>query len=303
VPSSTVRADGITAGSSWSDLEAGTTEEAAFIGSSGRRILTFLHRPTAGSPAGGVVLCGSLYEDFQVNYRLELLVARALARRGCATVRFQYRGVGNSDDLRGGMTFETMLADARAAASWLTARTGARPRAFVGSRLGALVAAQLAAGDDDSPLVVWSPIVDGADLFRGMSRASRLAGVRAEARKRRPKADAPGRPDDDGAVEMLGNLVQPASREDLEKRCLPRALGSRRVLLVQLGLGDAENQQYNSLVSEWTSHGARVDVLRVHMRQLWMVPDKWEPVEGRETTSEVVEGIAGWIAATGRASR
>jgi alpha/beta superfamily hydrolase len=292
----TTRSDPIPAGSSWSDPRTGVTEDATFLGVGGQRILAVLHRPTDGDVHGAVVVCSSLYEDFQVNYRSELLVARALARRGRAVVRFHYRGMGNSDDLSGGaLTFDTMLDDARLAASWLQQRTGATRLTVVGSRLGALVAAELASRDDHTPLVLWSPIA-GADFFRGMSRASRLVGVRAVIRKRQVK-DTDGRPAEDDGDELLGNRVLRRSREDLEGRALPATIGTRRrVLLVQLGLGDAENVQYNDLISGWTGEGALVDVLRVHMRQLWMVPDKWEPVEDRPQTKELVEGIAGWIA-------
>jgi alpha/beta superfamily hydrolase len=296
-------ADVMPAGSSWSDSDAGTTEEASFIGPGGGRILAFLHRPTTGAAHRGVVLCSSLYEDFQVNYRMELLVARALARRGCAAVRFHYRGQGNSDDLPGGMTSGTMLADARAATSWLLDRTGVRDLTFVGSRLGAFVAAELAWEDDHTPLVLWSPIVEGEDFFRGLSRASRVAGVRAEAGTREARADAGTRSAVDGAVERLGNLVLRASQEDLATRELPSTIGSRRVLLVSLSLTGSDNPQYAGLVSRWTAGGAAVDVLRVRARQLWMVPDKWEPVEERPTTVERVDGIAEWVAGPARELR
>ncbi|MBA2478088.1 MAG: hypothetical protein H0V38_05705, partial [Sporichthyaceae bacterium] len=75
------------------------TEETKFLGLPGQQILAFLHRPTSRAVVGGVVICGSLFEDFQINYRREVLVARRLAQRGFATVRFHYRSVGNSDGL------------------------------------------------------------------------------------------------------------------------------------------------------------------------------------------------------------
>lgn len=294
------------AGPSWSDRETGVTEEAAFIGPSGQQILAFLHRPASRQVKGGVLLCGSLYEDFVVNYRPELLVARALARLGHATVRFHYRGMGNSDDLAGGrISFDSMVADARTAESWLVERTQATRLTVVGDRLGAFVATDLAGRDDRTPLVLWSPIVDGAAFFRGMSRASRLAGVRAEARDRPDRlvpAGAGGGSAADGTVEMLGNLVHAATRQDLESRSLPASLGSGRpVLLVSLGVGESHNPRYDELVSGWMSQGAPVEVLRVQMRQLWMVPDKWEPVEEKPTTRALVDGIVRWIDTAGRA--
>jgi alpha/beta superfamily hydrolase len=298
----TAGGDLIAAGPSWSDRDTGVTEEAAFVGPSGGRILAFLHRPEAGAVNGGVLLCSSLYEDFHVNYRSELLVARALARHGFATVRFHYRGAGNSDDLAdGGITFDTMVADARTAASWLEERTGVARPMLCGSRLGALVATELASRHDRGPLVLWSPMVSGADFFRGMARASRLAGVRLEARRRQAQEEAAAPSDSDSGVELLGNDIHSASSADLGARALPPTVGiSRRVLLVQLGVGDAENPRYTELAARWTAGGAVVDVLRVHMRQLWMVPEKWEPEEDRPATRELVEGIVAWAEETVR---
>jgi alpha/beta superfamily hydrolase len=296
----------LSASTRWSDPETGSTEEAAFLGPSGRGILAFLHRPRSWEIRGGVLLCPSLYEDFQVNYRSELLVARALVRRGFAAVRFHYRGTGNSDDLAGGaITFDTMVDDARTAAAWLSERTDPPRMTTCGSRLGALVASELTRRDHHGPLVLWAPVVDGADFFRGMSRASLLAGVRADARKGRDE----GRDDARGAsgsavqgdVERLGNVVHRKSYEDLSRRSLPTGIGAgSRVLLVEFGLGDTGNPQYRDLVARWTAEGALVDELRVRKRLLWMLPDKWEPEEDSPTTREVVEGITGWVDAATR---
>jgi alpha/beta superfamily hydrolase len=300
VAAATAGTDRIPTASSWSDPGTGVTEEAAFLGPTGQRILAFLHRPGNDSVHGGVVLCSSLYEDFHVNYRSELLLARDLARRGYATVRFHYRGTANSDDLTcGEITFDTMVADAATAASWLAERTGAAVLTVCGARLGALVATELALRDDQSQLVLWAPIVKGADFFRGMSRAGRLADVRTEARRRQALGKADGSPRK-GGVEMLGNVVHPASYDDLGRRMLPTTVGSRRVLLVQLGMGEADNPQHRALASRWTADDAVVDVLKVRMRQLWMVPDRWEPEEDRPTTRELVEGIGRWVQATPR---
>src|SRR3954447_25668070 len=110
------RVDSAAPCSTWSDDRTGVTEEATFLGEGRSRFLAFLHRPRAATPVGGVLLCGSLYQDLHLNYRPEVLLARALAARGFAVARFQYRGTGNSDDIDGGaVTWESMVADARAA--------------------------------------------------------------------------------------------------------------------------------------------------------------------------------------------
>jgi len=135
-------------GSSWSDPHTGSTETVAFVGANGSQILAFLHRPERHATVGGFLLCSSLYEDLELNSRTELLVARALAAHGFATVRFHYRGTGNSDNVGGGaVTLDSMVADARTAMSWLVDLTSVTRMSFCGFRMGALVAAELAQRD------------------------------------------------------------------------------------------------------------------------------------------------------------
>lgn len=287
--------------STWSDPVTDVTEEARFLGVHGARVLAFLHRPTSRTALGGVVICGSVYEDFGVNYRRELLVARELARRGFAVVRFHYRGFGNSDALpSGAVTFESMVADATTATSWLRTHIAANALAYCGSRLGALVAAHLVLHVKGAPLVVWAPLATGADFFRGMSRASLLAGVRAEAKKRQASSSPLQRLDEQENVEMLGNRVRRASYEDLGPRTLPGDLGPRPVLLVQLGIGESLTASNQELASGWRAYGAHVDVQLVPTRQLWSVPERWEPEDSRPETPLIVTGIPGWIDAAMR---
>lgn len=283
--------------SCWTDTETGVTEETKFLGLPGQQILAFLHRPTSRAVVGGVVICGSLFEDFQINYRREVLVARRLAQRGFATVRFHYRSVGNSDGLpSGAVSFDSMVEDASTAATWLAARAGITRPVMCGSRLGALVAAHLAARGGHAPLVLWAPILSGGDFFRGMSRASLLAGVRAEARKKQSSASTEGRLRTEASVEMLANRVHRSSYEDLGSRSLPEAPGpGQQVLLVQLATGDALTAGPQALVSRWRAAGAVVDVLMVRARQVWTVPDEWQPEEDRAPTLALVEGISTWV--------
>lgn len=283
--------------SSWSHPAKGVTEEVAFLGPDGGKILAFLHRPTAGAARAGVLLCGSLYEDLTVNYRNEVLVARELARRGFAAARFQYRGAGNSDSLpSGAVSFDSMVEDADRAAAWLVERTGAPQVVIGGSRIGALVAHHLAAPHPDRPLLLWAPMLAGADYFRGMSRASLVAGVRAVARKRQASASAESRLRVEESVEMLGYRVHRTTYDDLGPRALPLTTDAGRpVLLVQLGLGESLSAPYEKLVSDWRGAGARVEVLKVHARQRWYVPDEFEPEDAKPEAGMFAVGIAGWV--------
>jgi alpha/beta superfamily hydrolase len=284
-----------TPSSSWCDPQTGVTDEVTFLDHDRSRILAFLHRPRANSVQGCALLCSSLYEDLELNSRTELLLARAMAARGIAVARFHYRGTGNSDDAPGGaITWQSMVADAHTAMSWLVARTATRNLYFCGFRLGSLVAAELARREERAPLILWSPSLSGAEYYRGLSRASRVLGIRTDPHRQRSGDGGEKQFSEHGAVEMLGNIVHRTSFEDLRTRSLPTDVGSgRRVLLVDVGLADV-TPSYQALTAGWSNGGALVDVLKVRTRQLWMVPDVWEPPEINPTTQEVIAGISGW---------
>ena len=67
------------------------------------------------------------------------------------------------------------------------------------------------------------------------------------------------------------------------------------MLLVQLATGDALTAGPQALVSRWRAAGAVVDVLMVRARQVWTVPDQWQPEEDRAPTLALVEGISAWV--------
>src|SRR3712207_4346225 len=94
-------------------VEGAHRDVIEFFGSPGEQMLATTHMPL-GTPLGGVVICSSLRAEFETNYRREILLGRALADRGIAVHRFQYRGTGNSDGDARDVTFESMQLDAEA---------------------------------------------------------------------------------------------------------------------------------------------------------------------------------------------
>jgi alpha-beta hydrolase superfamily lysophospholipase len=101
----------------------GIAEEVAFVGDLGNRMFSVLHRPL-DSPVAAVVLCPSLYADAIHNYRREVELARALAARGIAVQRFQYRGTGQSDGNDLDITYERLCDDSQEVLAHAAAATG-----------------------------------------------------------------------------------------------------------------------------------------------------------------------------------
>lgn len=285
-----------TARGSWHDPRSGVVEESTFLDVGAGRIIAFAHIPP-GPARTGVLLCSSLYEDLQVNYRRELLLARELSGHGVAAVRFHYRGTGNSDDLRSAaVTFDSLVEDATVAEGWLRERTGVSRVAYYGAKLGALVGAHMADRSGPAPVVLCAPALSGVDYFKGMSRAGRVAGVSTQ----QPLGHRHGGLEEtlarDGFAEILGNRVFRDSYEDLGPRRLElNSAQGRPALLVQIGASETLSRPYQALADRLRGSGAELEILLVQARQLWFVPDTWEPEDEKPELRLLVSGIREWV--------
>jgi pimeloyl-ACP methyl ester carboxylesterase len=270
------------------DDAAGIREEARFFGAAGARLHGCLHAPLRREPAGGVVLCCSILAELQESYRLEVLLARTLARRGIAVQRFHYRGCGHSDGSSGDITFDTMRADALAAAERLAEQTQLRRPAFMGLRLGGLVAASAARAIAGAPLVLWAPTFTAERYFRDAIRARMIHQMRSGGGGR----GSAETPDGAGLLDVFGYPIHPALRESAAGRTLRGELGERPgpVLLVQLdGKGEAD-PAYVELAGRLTEHGVPVDLQVVPEQPAW-----WFSGGTDAALARLGDGTADWL--------
>jgi len=157
------------------DPHSGVSEEAEITGEPGRRMFSVMARPASGAPAAGVVICSPILAEAPNNYRREVVLSRRLASRGLAVMRFHYRGAGHSDGETGELTLAGMDDDTHAVADRLAEKAGVERVGFVGTRLGALVAAAGACRIGGGPVVLWEPVVDPARYFGEILRAQLVA--------------------------------------------------------------------------------------------------------------------------------
>jgi hypothetical protein len=226
------------AGVARTDDRTGVGEGAGFLGSPPGQLFAALHEPATPARAA-IVVCPSILADQVVNYRREVLLARALASLGVAAVRFHYGGTGTSQGEPAAITFETLVEDARTAAALATS-IGGRV-AFLGTRVGALVAA--AAGRDaDAPLVLWEPAADGAGYWREAFRAQR---VRDLTRTGRPGPDPVLALKSVGWTDLLGHRVHSALYRSLRPRTLAAELGAGRRVLALDAAADPRGWWFN----------------------------------------------------------
>lgn len=138
--------------------------------SEGQQIVGMLHRPRGRGPFPCVIFLHGFTASSTESRRLFVETSRALAARGVASLRFDFRGSGNSAGVFSDISIQTEVADARAALRWARRQPWVDRRrvALLGMSMGGLVATQVLAADRAVPVaVLWNPVVFARALRDG----------------------------------------------------------------------------------------------------------------------------------------
>lgn len=123
--------------------------------------------PAEGAPAraGAVLLCGPVGQEYMRAHRAFHQLAGLLAAAGLHVLRFDYTGTGDSagDEPANGLA--SWSEDIVTAARELTEISGLERVTLVGLRLGAALAYLAADAVRASRLVLWDPVVSGAEFI------------------------------------------------------------------------------------------------------------------------------------------
>jgi alpha-beta hydrolase superfamily lysophospholipase len=242
------------------DHELGIVEQAAFFGEEAQKLFGVLHLPLGRPPVNAVVICPAICTESLTTYRNDVLLARALASRGIAALRFHYRGTGHSDGQEETMTFEAMREDTLAAVAHAAAQTGTVGPALLGTRFGALVAAAAAAELPETPLVLWEPVLEARRYFREAWRASMMFKVREGVS---PEAGGlAGQLEREGVVDVLGYPIwRPLYESSIERTLLEEVGTAARPVLLAHGEGaTAVSAAFAEAARTLTERGCAVDV-------------------------------------------
>lgn len=133
-----------------------------YFGGGENRLFGCLHSPVASWSGVGVVLCYPQGPEYTRSHRAFRVFAERLSRVGCAVLRFDYSGCGDSGGEHVDATLSRWRRDIRRAVSELATRLAPDRIVLAGRRLGGSLAAQVAV---DAPeidgLVLWDPVIRG----------------------------------------------------------------------------------------------------------------------------------------------
>jgi hypothetical protein len=146
-----------------------------FYFGTGETLYGVLHEPAHERGDEAVLVCAPLGQERVRTHFVFASLGQQLAARGVPMMQLDYTGTWDSLGETTSGTCDRWQGDIAAAYGELVARTGVQKVAAVGARFGAtlLCAAREAHGLALTRLVLWDPVLDGAELYEEMSSLHR----------------------------------------------------------------------------------------------------------------------------------
>ncbi|MFZ0565858.1 MAG: alpha/beta fold hydrolase [Chlamydiales bacterium] len=156
-------------------LEKTEMRESITMENNGQRIFGILHRPLQETPSPIVVFCHGFASSKHGTQRAFVYLAEALARENIASLRFDFRGAGDSEGNLSELSFNDLVADAVTALNYLPnlEKIDMERVGLFGSSLGGAIAVFSAANNPDrgiKALALWAPVASGELWYRDVIR-------------------------------------------------------------------------------------------------------------------------------------
>jgi exosortase A-associated hydrolase 2 len=235
----------------------------------GGQRLCILHRPAPRREVrGALVYLHPFAEEMNRSRRMAALQSRAFADAGFAVLQIDLHGCGDSSGDFGDADWDGWRQDARRAGDWLACEFGA-PLWWWGLRAGALLACA-AAHDGLAPagLLLWQPVLSGAQQLTQFLRLARarqiVAGAPAAAGPDLRAELAAGR-----AVEVSGYRLSPGLAAGLGKAGAELSRPVSRIVCCEVGSGLELSPALQAQLGRWRAAGCDARGVAVAGAPFW----------------------------------
>jgi exosortase A-associated hydrolase 2 len=217
--------------------------------------------------------------------------ARAFAANGCAVLRFDYCGCGDSTGNFEDFSCPDWREDITHAARFMTGQTGMNRLGLLGLRLGASLAFEAARMIESCEFaILWEPIIHGRRYFdyelrRKLVREMVTFGQSRVTRATLLKDLEDGQPIDLDGYAVTSRLFHDITTMDLIKAA---AQGPRKVQLVHIAPSGAVPQELSALKEASLDGGAHVDLISAEEDPFWNLV-------GLVECPSLIEKTKGWI--------
>lgn len=223
-----------------------------FVNRSGRRLFAVLHdaSPAVARSDVAVVCCAPLFEEKLWSHRVLVNLARFLALRGIAVLRFDYFGDGESEGLFEEASVASRIDDSLDAVAFCRQATSADRVLLLGLRYGANIATCAAlVGEQVDGAVAWAPIMDGANYVNELLRAHLTAQMVVHRKVVQDRDALVAQIQAGGTVNVEGYEISSALYGQMAAMSLTERLrGSAKPILVQqISPGEDVERQYAAL--------------------------------------------------------
>ena len=201
-------------------------ETPVVFDSKGQQVVGMMHLPDGRGRFPGALLLHGFTGTKTEIHRMFVKLSRKLADHGIASLRFDFRGSGDSAGDFEDMTIRSEVADALEALKFLARhkRVNSRRLALIGMSMGGAIASHVVAREKSriKSLALWAPVAEGEGILDELSTPEAVASLAQT-----------------GITDHDGNLVGvPFIRQFAEMRPLREVIKSKCPVLIVHGSRD-----------------------------------------------------------------
>jgi len=268
-----------------------TAEAPTRLNVSGRDLFAMLHRG-GDRPRATALVVHPFAEEKKFSYRVLVNLARVLATREVATLRFDLSGCGDSSGESGDATLDAWSEEVRAASDHLRSEFPDTPQVLVGLRLGATLALSVARYLTPPPaLVLWEPILSGRRYVDEVLRRRMIKEMMTTGRKATGREQVLAQLEADGFLDLDGIAVSRRMIEDISalEADASAAVFTGKALCIQVAYNAKVSSALESLAEKMRASGAHVETIGIREQAFW---DRVEGVEAKELLDTTCEWVA-----------